>query len=97
MMGNMKIEQRPGADGMTYEFSKNKTYTVTISNSKEKIKGSWLYDPKKKIIKMIGGKDSKSLSIISLTSTELTMLVNTANATPDDPTVLKLVFKVNAG
>lgn len=55
LMGNMKIEQLPGATEINYEFLKNGTVIMTTSpaTDKEKTKGSWSYDAKNKRIKIV--------------------------------------------
>jgi hypothetical protein len=93
IMGGMKIGMIPGAPEVNYEFKKDKTYFMTSKDSKDKVKGTWNYDTRKKIIKLTSdGKNS--INIISLKDGELIMLVNTQDVTPDDPTELKMVYKV---
>ena len=92
MMGNMKIGRIPGATEINYEFNKDKTFLITSNDPKDKTKGIWAYDPKKKIIKLtINGKSNAS--IISLKAGEFIMLADTKEATPDDPMEIKLVYK----
>jgi len=93
MMGNMKIGRMPGAAEIIYEFNKDKTFLLTSNDPKKKTKGTWVYDTKKKLIKLtVNGKSNTN--IISLKEGELTMLANTKEATPDAPMELKLVYKV---
>ena len=93
MMGEMKIGRIPGATEINYEFNKDKTFIMTSNDSKEKTKGTWTYDLKKKLIRLtVNGKSNTS--IISLKDNELIMLADTKEATPDDPMEIKLVYKI---
>ncbi len=93
MMGGMKIGKLPGAPEMNYEFSKDKTFMMTSNDPKDKKKGTWFYDSKKKLIKLtVDGK--VTTTIISLKDEELIMLVDTKEVTPDDPSAIQLVYKV---
>jgi len=93
LMGNMKITPKPGAAQINYQFNKDKTFLLTISKKKETTNGTWVFDSKKKIIKLtVNGKPNSS--IISLKEKEMIMLVDTKEATPDDPMQLKAVYKV---
>lgn len=93
IMGGMKIGRIPGAPEINYEFNKDKTFLMTSNDPKDKTKGTWSYDSKKKIIKLtVNGKNNTS--IISLKEGELVMLADTKNATPDDPMEIKLVYKI---
>ena len=92
LMGGMKIGRAPNAPEMNYEFNKDKTFLLTSNNPKDKTKGTWSYDPKKKLIKLTitGGAPA---NIISLKEDEFIMVVDTKKATPDDPMEIKIVFK----
>ena len=93
IMGGMKIGRMPGATEINYEFKKDKTVLITTNDRKDVKKGTWSYDPKKKLIKVtVDGKSDTSIT--SLKDDELIMLVDTKNATPDDPMQLTLVYKV---
>lgn len=95
LMGDMKIGRIPGATELNYDFNKDKTFILTSNDPKNKKKGTWAYDAKKKIIRLnING--NSNTSIISLKDNELIMLADTKKATPDDPTELKLVYKIKA-
>lgn len=96
LMGDMKIGRIPGAAELNYEFNKDKTFVLTSNDPKNKKKGTWAYDTKKKLIKLTVNGNSNT-SIISLKDDELIMLADTKKATPDDPTALKLVYKIKAG
>lgn len=93
MMGNEKIGRGPGAPEINYEFKKDKTYLATSNDPKDNIKGTWSYDPKKKLIKLIQNGKS-NMSIISLKEEELIMLADFGDVTPDDPMAIKLVYKI---
>ena len=93
IMGNMKIGRIPGATEINHEFNKDKTLLMTSNDPKDKTKGTWAYDAKKKIIKLtINGRSNTS--IISLKEGEFIMLADTKEATPDDPMEIKLVYKI---
>ena len=95
MMGGMKIGRIPGASEINYEFKKDKTLMMTSDDPDDKTKGTWNYDSKKKIIRLIiNGKSNTS--IISLKEDELIMLADTKEATPDDPMEIKVVYKIKA-
>jgi hypothetical protein len=95
VMGGMKIGRMPGASEINYEFNKDKTFIMTSNDPKEKKKGTWSYDQKKKLIKLtVDGRSNTS--IISLKEGEFVMLADTKNATPDDPMEIKLVYKPRA-
>lgn len=92
LMGDMKISEIPGVTTINYEFNKDKTFLITSDNPKDRTKGTWAYDAKKKLIKLtINGKSNTS--IISLKDGELVMLAAPIEATPADPTELKIVYK----
>jgi len=48
MMGNMKIGKIPGATEINYEFNMDKTFLMTSKDPKDKTKGTWAYDTKRK-------------------------------------------------
>lgn len=93
IMGEMKIGRMPGATEINYEFNKNKTFLMTSDDPKDKTKGTWSYDSKKKLIKLTANGKSNT-SIISLKENEFIMLTDTKEATPDDPMELKIVYKI---
>ena len=93
MMGNMKIRRIPSATEINFEFYKDKSLLLTSNDSKVKAKGTWAYDTKKKIIKLTVNGNSNS-NVISLKEGELIMLVDTKEATPDDPMDIKMVYKI---
>jgi hypothetical protein len=93
MMGNIKIGKIPGATEINYEFNKDNTFLMTRNDHKDKTKGTWVYEIKKKIIKLtVDGKSNTS--IVTLKEGELIILANTKEATPDDPMEIKLVYKI---
>lgn len=95
VMGGMKIGKIPGASDINYDFKKDKTFLMSSNNPNDKAKGTWKYDPKKKLIKLtVNGKTNTI--IVSLKDNELIMQVDTKEATPDDPMEIKLVYKIKA-
>lgn len=93
LLGGMKISQMPGATDMIIEFKNDKTFQITSNNQKESTKGIWNYDSKKKLINLlINGKSNSA--IISLNDNVLIMLIDTKEATPDDPMPMKVIYKV---
>lgn len=94
-MGGMKIERIPGATEINYEFNKDNTFLMTSNDPKDRTKGTWSFDPKKKIIRLTINGNSK-MNIISIKEGELIMLADTKEATPGDPMELKLYYKIKA-
>ena len=93
LLGDRKIGRIPGATEINFEFNKDKTFLMTSNDPKDKTKGTWAYDTKKKIIKLtIDGRSNAS--IISLKEGEFIMLADTKEATPDDPMEIKVVYKI---
>lgn len=91
----MKISRPPGAPEMNYEFNKDKTFVFTGNGNSTKVKGTWSYDPGKKLIKLtLNGRSNTS--IISLTNDQLEMLMDTKAATPSDPTPIQMFCKPSA-
>lgn len=93
IMGDMKIGRMPGATEINFEFNKDKTFFLTSNDPNDKTKGTWTYDAKKKIIKLTINGRSKA-SIISLKNEELIILADTKDIAPDDPTDIKVVYKI---
>ncbi len=93
IMGGMKITQIPGSPEISYEFNRDNTFLMTSNDPKEKDKGTWVYDTKKKTIKLSINGNNNTI-IVSLKEGELIMLVDTKEATPDDPMELKIVYKI---
>ncbi|MFI5153017.1 MAG: hypothetical protein ACHQET_06750 [Chitinophagales bacterium] len=93
MVGGTKIYREPNAVVIVYEFSKDKTFVVSSNKPGEEAKGTWIYNPKQKLIKLVakGKNDSK---IISLKAGELVMLEDTKNATPNDGSEMKMYYKI---
>jgi hypothetical protein len=90
MMGNTKIEMKPGAAGVILNFVSD--HTLIAVSPKDKKTGRWTYDPALKQIRweITGGGNG---TIISLTADEMVVLMDTKKATPDDPSDLKIVYK----
>ena len=95
MVGGSKIYREPNAVVIVYSFNKDKTFVVNSDKPGEETKGTWIYNPKQKLIKLVakGRGDSK---IISLKEHELVMVNDTKNATPDDPSQMKMYYKIKA-
>ena len=94
LMGSRRIDMTPNAPKMTFEFRKDKTFTVTNDQSPDISGGTWAYDANKKLIKLTVNGNSK-MSIVSLKADELSMVVDTKALTPDDPTtILTVVYKI---
>ena len=89
----MKIERMPGATEINFEFNKDKTFIKTSNDPKDKAKGTWSYDPQKKLIKIIvNGRND--MNIISLKEAQFIALFDTKEATPDDLSKIHLVYKL---
>ena len=92
LMGDMRIDPKPGTPQIIYDFKNDKTFLFTDQPGKTK-SGTWNYDSVGKMIRLtLNG--NKNTIIISLKEDELVMLVDTKKATPDDPTPIKMVFKI---
>lgn len=92
MMGNMKIGKIPGATDLNYEFNKDKTFVVSSNDPKDKSKGSWNFDPKKKsIILKLNGKNNSS--IITLNEKMFVLQMNKDESMPTDMQI-KVVYKL---
>lgn len=94
LVSGMRLDMQNGAPKMTFEFKKDKTFLITTDQAGESPKnGTWAYDAGKKRVKLtIDGKSGST--IIALTNDELSMAVDTKEATPDDPTTIIVVYKV---
>ena len=93
VVGGMKIGRMPGAEEINYEFNKDKTFTMSNKDAKEKTKGTWNYDAKKKMIKLtIDGKNRTN--VISLNENELVMLVDTTEGAQKDLGPIHIVYKI---
>jgi hypothetical protein len=91
LMGTMQIAMKPGVQAMDCEFKKDKTFTMSSGSTGSK--GTWAYDPATRTIKLtVNGKSNTT--VVQLQTGQLTMSVDTKEATPDDPTEIKLVYKV---
>lgn len=84
----MKITPPPG-EGFNYEFKQDNTFELTGQGQEGK--GTWSYDPDKKLIKLKINNVSNT-TIISLKETELIMLLDTKTAMPDAPAGMKTFF-----
>ena len=95
IVGGIKIGRTPDAPEMNFEFNKDKTLIMTSSDPKDNIKGTWVYEPKGKVIKIkIKVTGASDLTIVSLKEDELRILADTKSATPDDPMAMTLVYKI---
>jgi len=92
LMGGMKIGRIPGAAEINYEFNKDKTFLMTSNDPKDKKKGTWSYDPKKKSIKLTlsGGTNTQ---IVSLKKGELVMLLDANGSVSNDLKDMQMVYK----
>lgn len=95
-MNGMKIARGAGAPEINYEFNSDNTYSLLGHEPQTKSKGTWKYDENKKLIKLFFNGLSNT-SVISLNENELVILVNTREATPDDPSDMKMFFKPITG
>ena len=92
-MAGARIDMPDGVPKTIFDFRKDKTFTVTTDQPGDKPKqGTWVYDRNKKLVRLtIDGKSR--VTIIALASGELSMAVDTKEATPDDPTQIVIVYK----
>ena len=92
LMGGMKIGRMPDATEINYQFNKDKTFFMTSDDPIDKTKGTWSYDPKKKLIRLtLNGKSSSS--VVSLKNDELVMIAEPNGATPEDLPEMRMIFK----
>jgi hypothetical protein len=89
---NMKLEMKPGAQSMDYEFNQDKTAWVSAPGI-PKTKASWAYDAATKTIKVTINGVSR-IKIVGLQADQLTMSIDTKDATPDAPMPITMVYKV---
>jgi hypothetical protein len=90
LFGGQKIATTPESMKVYHDYKPN--HTLLISNNKDstKIKGTWNYDPKNKVIVlMINGKHD---IIVSLTDGEYVQEIETAKGAPET----KIVYKPKA-
>jgi hypothetical protein len=91
IMGNARIGRIPGATEINHEFSKDGTFITTSDDPTDKTKGSWNYDSKKKLIKLIIGGRSTG-QIISLKDDEFLLQMSLDKSGSSD-TEIKMVYK----
>lgn len=95
LIGDAKIEMKPGAQAMDYEFNKDKTAWILGGAGQPKIKAAWAYNAASKTIGVTVNGQSR-IKIVGLQANQLTILIDTKDATPDDPTSITMVYKVKA-
>jgi len=81
----------PGGQPSMLDFKRDKS-VLFVSGGKAEAKGIWAYDKTNKLIRItLGGKSG--MTVVQLQVGQLTMLIDTKDATPGDPTPIKMVFK----
>ena len=95
LMGDTKVTMQPGAQAMDFAFNKDKTLVLSTGSTDTKIKGTWTYDAATKTVKLTINGQGK-MTVTKLQADQLTMSIDTKDATPDDPMTLKLVYKVKS-
>jgi hypothetical protein len=90
---NMRIDMKPGVKTPDFGFNTDKTFWIAPFADGSRTKGTWVYDSASKTIKMIINKKGHG-TIIQLQADQLIILFDTKEATPDDPTPIKVVYKV---
>ena len=93
MLGGMRIDQKPGATAINYEFKRDKAFILTGGQPGKPLNGTWRYDSEKKVI-LLSVNGNKNSQVVSLKEDELMMLVDTKAATPDDPEAIRMVYKI---
>src|SRR5215831_6420720 len=84
LVGSSKAKILPGTTEANYEFKKDGTFIETKSDDSREGRGTWSYDPGKKLILMIGnGNDSSR--IISLKEGELIFLAEIVRSAVNNP------------
>ena len=87
-----RIDRAPETPGINLEFKKDKTVIITSTGESNAIKGTWNFEPKKKLIRLSVSGD-KSMTVVSLKETEMTIVIDMKEAMPSDPTPLRMVCK----
>jgi hypothetical protein len=86
-----KISPRPGSSTPDLDFKKDK-FVLFSNGGRTAAKGTWAYDRANKCVKItLDGKSG--MTVVELQEHQLTMLISTKDATRDDPTPIKMVFK----
>jgi Lipocalin-like domain (DUF4923) len=87
----VKIAPQPGLE-FNFEFKRDNTFKMTGNGSD--MTGTWNYDPNKKKIRLkrIEKSNSELANVISLREDEFIMLMDMKEATPSDPTAIKMFF-----
>lgn len=93
-MGEMKIAPQAGVPVPVFEFKKDKTVLFS-GGSDAPTRGTWAYNPQKKCVNVTVGGHPRG-KVVQLQSDQLVMLIDTKDATPDDPTPITMVFKVKS-
>jgi hypothetical protein len=93
MTNGMKISPGPSAPEIKYEFKSDNTYLLLDKDPAKNGKGKWNFDANKKLINLMGLNGASNSTIISLREDELVMLLSMKEATPDDPSDMKIFFK----
>lgn len=93
MTGGMRLDPMPGAVIMNFEFYKDGTLNLTNNKDAERSTGTWSYNKNKKLIS-VAIKGGSNMTISSLKEDELIIVMDMSKATPDDPTEIKLFFKI---
>jgi hypothetical protein len=93
LMGDTRIDMKPGAQAMDFDFKKDKTLMVSAGPTDPKTKGTWVYDATSKTVKLTINGQSRG-TVTKLQADQLIISMDTKDAAPDDPMVIKLVYKV---
>jgi len=93
LMGDMRIDMKPGVQAMDFQFVKDKTLLVSAGPTNPKTKGTWVYDAATKTVKLTINGENRG-TVTKLQADQLIISMDTKDATPDNPIVIKLVYKV---
>jgi hypothetical protein len=91
-MGEMKIEQIPGATDFDLLFDKNGTYQVIKTDSEDSQSGTWTYDTKNNSVELEANGNVK-FQVKSITKEKLILSLNLGDDAPPGMSNLELHLK----
>ena len=88
LLGDQKVDMSTSPGHVYYDFKPDNTFLISDNRSSKKTKGTWTYDPQKKIILLV--VNGKHDIIVSLKDGEFIQKVETAKGTPE----IKIGYKI---
>ena len=89
----MKITGKSGTSDIIYEFKPDGTFIFNPSAENSE-KGSWVYDPEKKLIRLLTNSNKNS-RVVSILPNEMVMLINRNRKAAGNGDEMQMVFKVH--